>query len=203
MGRKRLDKTKREGEVRTLNCGKDAMLISYINARNIVVKILDTNEIVKCGYPTFKKGLIKSRYTPSLYGVGYVGEEKTVNDNKEILISYKHWVSMLKRCYDEKFHIKYKSYKDCSVCEEWHNYSNFKKWFNENYYEIDGEKIALDKDILIKGNKIYSPNTCIFVPERINGLFTKREAERNECPIGVEKVKEKNRYIARLKNMEN
>lgn len=199
MGRNRLDKTKREGEIKTLSCGKDAMLIKYINARNVVVKILDTNEIIECGYSTFKKGFIKYRYTPSLYEIGYIGEEKTVDDNRKILTSYKHWVSMLKRCYDEKFHSKHKTYIGCTVCKEWHNYSNFKKWFNENYYEIDGETMALDKDILVKENKIYSPKTCIFVPGRINGLFVKREAELRDYPIEVEKIKGKNKYIARLK----
>ena len=59
------------------------------------------------------------------------------------------------------------------------------KWINENYYEVPGETMCLDKDILCKGNKLYSRKTCIFVPERINNLFTKRDNARGENPIGI------------------
>jgi hypothetical protein len=71
------------------------------------------------------------------------------------------------------------------VCEDWLNFQNFASWYDENYYEIDGEKMQLDKDILIKGNKVYSSNTCVFTPKRINNLFTKRDFDRGKLPIGV------------------
>lgn len=82
---------------------------------------------------------------------------------------------MLKRCYDEKRLIKQPSYKNCIVCEEWHNFQNFAKWYEENYYNIEDEIMCLDKDILCHNlklkNKIYSPKTCLIVPQRINVLF--------------------------------
>ena len=87
--------------------------------------------------------------------------------------SYQCWSNMLKRCYNKNVHNKQPTYKDCSVCNEWLCYANFEKWYDENYYEIEGERTELDKDILFKGNKVYSPITCIFVPQRINTLFTK------------------------------
>ena len=59
------------------------------------------------------------------------------------------------------------------------------EWIKENYYEVSGEKMHLDKDILCKGNKIYSRETCIFVPQRINKLFTKRDNDRGDNPIGT------------------
>ena len=59
------------------------------------------------------------------------------------------------------------------------------EWIDENYYEVPGEVMCLDKDILYKGNKVYSRETCIFVPNRINVLFTKRDNSRGNCPIGV------------------
>lgn len=107
---------------------------------------------------------------------------------------YNKWLAMIKRCCDSNFKIKYPTYKECKVCEEWLEYSNFKKWHDENYYEIEDEKTHLDKDILIKGNKVYSPKTCVFVPQRINTLFTKSNKRRSNLPIGVKK--DKNAYVA-------
>ena len=92
---------------------------------------------------------------------------------------------MLKRCYSKKCQKKQPAYKGCIVCEEWHNFQNFAKWYEENYYDVDGERMCLDKDILVKHNKIYSPDTCIFVPETINLLFTKRQNDRGESYIGT------------------
>lgn len=117
--------------------------------------------------------------------------------------SYQCWSNMLKRCYNKNVHNKQPTYKDCSVCNEWLCYANFEKWYDENYYEIEGERTELDKDILFKGNKVYSPITCIFVPQRINTLFTKSNRKRGKYPIGVvllhkNKIKP-NRYKAECK----
>lgn len=92
---------------------------------------------------------------------------------------------MLVRCYDSKFQKSKSSYKDCTVCDEWLNFQNFAKWHDENYYEIDNERMDLDKDILIRNNKIYSPRACCFVPVRINCLLVKNNKNRGEYPIGV------------------
>ena len=94
---------------------------------------------------------------------------------------YSHWSHMLRRCYDERSLEKYPNYKGCSVCEEWHTYSSFKKWFDIN--AVEGWH--LDKDILIKGNKLYSPNTCCFVPPQINSLLVNRRRFRGNELIGV------------------
>ena len=59
------------------------------------------------------------------------------------------------------------------------------EWLENNYYGVPGEVMHLDKDILFKGNKIYSRDKCIFVPERINELFTKRDNDRGNDPIGT------------------
>ena len=130
------------------------------------------------------------------YGVGYIGEEY-FGRTKEDIKCYKTWQSMLERCYSERLLEKRPTYGGCTVCDEWLCYSNFKKLYDENYYEIEGERMCLDKDILVKGNKIYSPNTCVFVPNRINLLFLRREKTRN-LMIGVILKKENGRYIARM-----
>lgn len=116
-----------------------------------------------------------------ILGVGINDFSLPIRASKTKIKSYIVWLSMLDRCYNEKTHIKYPTYKDCTVCEEWKRFSSFKEWFDEHYRE----GWHLDKDILVKGNKIYSPETCCFVPFAINKLFTKSKASRGEYPIGV------------------
>lgn len=107
-----------------------------------------------------------------------------VNTKKDI--SYRVWNNMLNRSINERTKDKMPTYEGVSVCDEWLIYSNFKSWFYspENGY-IEG--YSLDKDILVKGNKIYSPDTCCFVPQEINTLFINRRRFRGEYPIGVSK----------------
>lgn len=187
----------RVGEKRLMNDGKEAEIIKYNGVRNIVVRFLETKEEVICQYSNFKNGRVKSHFTPTVYGVGIVGGDKITDDNGKIKREYNTWQHMLKRCYSDEFKKKRKTYKDCTVCDEWLYYPSFKKWYNENYYEVNNEKMCLDKDILNKGNKIYSPETCVFVPERINTLFIKKNANRGGCPIGVSWHKRDKKYISR------
>jgi hypothetical protein len=86
------------------------------------------------------------------------------------------------------------------VSEEWLNFQNFAKWYDKNYYEINGEKMEIDKDILVKRNKIYSPETCVFVPKRINLLFVKKDATRGDLPIGVCFFKRDKKYQVNCKD---
>ena len=97
---------------------------------------------------------------------------------------YSIWNGMLRRCYSDVELRKKPSYKGVTVCKEWHKLSNFKKWFDENY--IEGYQ--LDKDILANGDsKVYSPETCCFIPAQLNAMLTKRDRDRGDLPIGVAK----------------
>lgn len=152
-------------------------------------------------YGQFKSGSVKCPYEPTVFGYGYIGQGiyKT-RENGKPTREYATWLNMLCRCYNTKFHEKHETYKGCIVCEEWHNFQNFADWYNENYYEIPGEKTSLDKDIISKGNKIYSPKTCCFVPQSINTLFIKRDALRGDLPIGVSYNKQYKKYTASCNN---
>lgn len=110
--------------------------------------------------------------------------------NKNRTLQYQHWISMLGRCYNEKYHKKQPTYTDCSVIKEWHNFQNFADWFDNNYDANKMDKFQLDKDILFNENKVYSPETCEFAPRDINILFKTIESS------GV--IKKYNRYIARI-----
>jgi hypothetical protein len=109
---------------------------------------------------------------------------------------YERWYSILRRCYSEVYHKKQPTYKDCSVCEEWSTFSNFKRWMECQ----DWEGNSLDKDILIQGNKIYSPDFCVFVPQALNNFLTGRENARGLYPLGVTKVKTCKPYLASCQN---
>ena len=109
-----------------------------------------------------------------------------VNDIKDVNRHEKAWVAwrgMFKRCYSEITHNRNPTYVGCSVCKEWHLYSNFRKWYYDNFRP--GLELELDKDILVKGNKVYSPDTCCLVPHRINCLLQKNDGLRGDLPIGV------------------
>ena len=137
-------------------------------------------------YQSFKKGNIKCPYERRFYGVGYLGEGKyKMSKNGKLTDKYIIWHSMLTRCYDPKYQEKYTTYKGCRVEEYLLNFQHMGEWIKDNYYEVPGERMCLDKDILCKGNKIYSKDTCIFVPERINLLFIKSNKRRGGNPIGV------------------
>ena len=148
----------------------------------------------KCAYKEFKKGMIKNPYDKTMCNVGFLGMTEECNK-----VFYDIWCHMIKRCYDPYELNKYPTYINCFVCEEWLNYSNFEKWCYENYYKIENQKICLDKDILYKGNKIYSPKNCCFVPERINLLFCKSNKTRGDYPIGVSKFADKRNNRMKIK----
>lgn len=176
----------RVGEIKLLNNGYTAKIIKYKNANDMEILIIETNEKIKCTYIQFKKGNIRSVYERNLYNIGYIGEgEYSSTKHSKI---YRAWSSMFFRCYNEARLKSCPSYKDCEVCEQWHNFQNFAKWYEDNYYEIEGEKVDLDKDILIKGNRVYSPETCIYVPQKINVAFVNL---KNKTDL-IEKI---NKYI--------
>ena len=195
-------KIDRTGEEGYNNFGSKMIIIKSNGNNDIDILFPKYKYIIKNRmYTDFKKGKISCPYEPRVYNKGYIGEGKyTISKNGKYTNAYKTWKNMLERCYDEKFQNKNPAYKNCEVCEGWHNFQNFAKWYEENYYEINNQKMCLDKDILIKGNKIYSPNTCIFVPSNINNLFVKNNAKRGSLPIGVYYYKRNGKFKAQCSN---
>ena len=167
--------------------GSKMIIKEYREYMDINIYFPEYNWIFKhTRYDVFKKGNIKCPYEPRYYGVGYLGEGNyKMSENGKLHRYYIIWHNMLKRCYDPKYQEKHPSYKGCKVEDHWLNFQNMGKWIDENYYKVPGEQMCLDKDILYKGNKVYSRDTCIFVPQRINTLFIKCDKARGDCPIGM------------------
>lgn len=129
-----------------------------------------------------------------VYGIGINYHEGVIWVNGRHIPSYQAWHAMLERCYSAKCHTKYPTYIGCSVCAEWLYFSEFKKWHDKNC--VQGW--CLDKDLLVLGNKIYSPETCTYVPSALNNLFTDHGAKRGEYPQGVNWHKRVGKFEAKL-----
>lgn len=177
----------------------DYSKVDYKNGRSKVCIICPIHEefwmTPQChlrgqGCPQCKGDSIKKL----VYGVGI---NDTFGREREQKI-YDVWSAMLCRCYDESKRTKHPTYNGCSVCDEWLIFSNFQKWYKDNYYE----DYAIDKDILVKGNKVYSPDTCCFVPQEINNLLLKSQKMRGKYPIGVGKDKS-GKFVARISKSRN
>ena len=182
-----MSKIDRTGEERLNAFGSKMIIKKYRKAIDIDVYFPEYDWIFEhATYGKFKKGEIKCSYEPRTLGVGYLGEGKyKTRENGKVHKYYKIWHGMLTRCYDPKFHEKRPTYDGCKVEDYLLNFQHMCEWLENNYYEIPGEQMCLDKDILCKGNKIYSRETCIFVPKRINNLFVKSDNRRGDYPIGV------------------
>lgn len=186
------------------NQGSPMKIVVYNDRTDIVVEFQDKYKArVHTNYGNFQRGIVKNPYLPTVFEVGIIGTKYLVSVNCIHTKEYTVWKSLLKRCYDSKTKERQPAYRDVSICEEWlffenfcdwlHSQSNFDKWLN-------GDKWALDKDIIYKGNKIYSPETCCLVPYNVNSLFVKCDATRGELPIGVSFDSKNGLYMARCQN---
>ena len=180
----------------TNNCGK-LVVLEYENASNLKVKFIDTAYETTTRANQLRKGEVRDRSLPSVYGVGIIGNGITRVCGVETR-DHKLWNSMLCRCYDEKLHAYRPTYEKCSVSDNFKYLPYFEEWCHQ---QIGFDQVGwqLDKDILIKGNKIYSEDTCCFVPAEINSLFIKCDRSRGEYPIGVNYHKRVRKYVAKMR----
>lgn len=206
LTKKEIEKQRKErlGEERYNYYGTLMKIVEYNSSADITIEFQDEykTRIKNREYKEFLKGGIKNPYDKEVCDVGCigVGKYKSRGKNGEKTKAYLYWTDMLDRCYNPYSLNKRNDYIDVFVCEEWLCFQNFAKWFYENYYECNGEKMQLDKDILVKGNKIYSPQTCIFTPSRINMMFIKQKKHRGKCPIGVKYHKRDNKFEVNCSN---
>mgnify|MGYP001235079878 CR=1 FL=1 len=187
-----MKKLNRVGEKYMTNEGCNIEITEYQNAKNCTIRFEDGYVKSSVHFSDIKNGRIKNPYHKSISNIGFIGEGIfTVNLLGKTTNYYSVWRNMIERCYNIEYNIKYPTYMGCLVVEEWHNFQNFAQWFYENYNPEIMEGWHLDKDILVKGNKLYSPETCCFVPHEINGIFTDRKIKRDNIPCGVHKHRNK------------
>ena len=181
------------------NRSGNCVVVDYKGFNKVVVKFYEPEFYLTCSLGHLRNGQITNPLFPNMYGVGYIGIGKYSSKDKRL---FSLWSNMLQRSNYEIYHQKFPTYKDVTVCSEWYNFQNFATWCETQKTQstIDGcvEFYDLDKDLLIKGNKIYSPETCCFVPREVNGLLVKRDKMRGEYPIGVSYHKKGRKFQAKI-----
>lgn len=189
----------RVGEVYTTNEGYRVIITEYRDFKScdIVFEHDNSIKLYNYCYNIIQKGAVRNPFHKSLLDVGYMGMGKYTSSTMiGTTTIYRHWSAMIGRCYNEKTQKENPTYKGCTTDPHWHCFQNFAKWYEENYNPETMQGWSLDKDILVKSNKIYSPETCCFVPNEINVLFIKRESKRGKYPIGV--TKSGNKFMAKI-----
>lgn len=178
------------GEVFVSNFGTRYEVLEYVDCYNVKVKFLDS-----FGFEgwfqadSVRKGSVRNPYDKTVHGVGYMGEgnAETVA-NKSRLVEREAWYAMMSRSYCPKFKSKHRKYSECTVSEDWHCYQNFANWMkNQRFY---GLGYQLDKDLLVRDNKVYSPDTCVLLPAHINQLVQRNISKKGLLPNGVRAVSE-------------
>lgn len=178
------------GDKFTTDNGTCATVISYLNNKKITIQY-DSGAVQIVQGGSLKRGSIKDPLKPSLRGFGILGTEEFKSSDQ----SYVTWSNMLRRVYFPKLGTEFEAYKDCSIDPEWLLFPNFRKWFDSQIYE---KGFHLDKDLICKGNKVYSSSTCVFVPQEINKFLTCRTNKRGKYPIGVSYKTSHVKYDAKI-----
>lgn len=180
-------------------------IVRYKKCDDMDVEFLDDFHFVKkhVTYSNFKRGEIKNPYDKCLYGVGAIGYGKfkvKESTNGKYTQEYTAWVNMLKRCYYKNETALNSAYiNKCTVCDEWMIFQNFALWFEKHKYPVN-ERLHVDKDIKNPSCKIYSPENCILVPQRLNMLFLNVPNNKG-LPNGIRKMKNRS-FSAKYINTE-
>ena len=146
-------------------------IIEYKNSRNVTIQFDDGTIVKNRRYDRINKGIAVSPYDKSINNICCIGEGKyKVWEDGKHTFEYGFYHNITTRCFNSNYKDIEKTYQDVTICEEWKNFQNFAKWYDENKYECEG-RLHVDKDILHPGNKVYSPENCILLPQRINELF--------------------------------
>ena len=173
------------------------IILSYRNARNVSVKFTDTGYSCEVELVEIRRGMVKDRHAPSVWGVGFIGTKYQTKVEGVLLKEYRTWIDMLKRCYDDNYKRKRPTYKHCEVSGEFKSYEYFYEWCNKQIgFGVKG--FELDKDLLVKGNKLYSKDMCVFLPHEINSALVKCDKSRGNNLIGVYFDSKSNKYSASI-----
>lgn len=172
------------GDTFTTYQGFTLEVIEYIRCNKILVKFRDAGGAEKLvAIKELLSGSIKNPYHPSKLDIGFVGVGPySSRKGGRITKEYMHWSSMFTRCYDPAYHSRFPTYETKYVDNQWHNYQEFGEWCQ---WQTGFGTGVLDKDLLFKGNNVYSPETCVFIPSEINSLIVTPITKGKKTPVGI------------------
>ena len=185
------------GKVYKSKLSGDFKILKYNDKTNVEIQFLKTGYEMVARLHNIRNGEVKDPYSPSVCGVGVLGTKYPSKINGVQTKEYTLWCSMLERCYSDVYKKHRPTYDGCEVSDNFKSYAYFYEWCH-NQIGFDNEGWQLDKDLLVKGNKVYSENTCVFLPNEINLLLTKRTASRGEYLIGVSWHNASKAFVARV-----
>ena len=183
------------GKVCKSNLSGDFKILKYNDAYNVEIQFLKTGFETSAELGNIRNGNTKDPYSPSVYGVGILGTKYPSKVNGVNTKEYVLWCHVLERCYSDSFKKKRPTYIGCEVSDNFKSYEYFYEWCHKQV-GFDNQGWHLDKDLLVKGNKVYNESTCVFIPAEINSLLVKREASRGEYLIGVYWKKANKAFVA-------
>ena len=185
-----------EGKVFKSNFYGDVIVTKYVSNKEVQIKFLNTGyeDSVRTG--ELIRGKVKDYSLPSVCGVGIAGKSKT-SRNGVPLYEYALWCGVLRRCYGSDQSIKSPSYEGCTVSDNFKYFPYFKEWCNKQigFGKYDWH---IDKDLLVKGNIVYSEDTCIFLPRELNQVICTLKGKRGDFPIGVSYLPKRGKFRTRL-----
>lgn len=195
-------KEEREGQIFYNTNNNKFTVINYIDSHNVQVEF-------ESGYKTWtrweriKRGYVKDLYSPNKSG--FILDMDITNSNDPYIeLIYSQFVNMHTRESNDNYHISRPLSVGITICPEWMYFSNFYKWVNSQsnfpYLIQQSERICVEKDILIKNNKLYSPLTCCLVPSSINALICVHSTVRGKYPLGVTEACNGKYVIAKWQN---
>ena len=185
------------GKVCKSKLSGDFKILKYSDSKNIEIQFLNTGFETKVQLGSIRNGEVKDPYSPSVCGVGVLGVKYQTKINGVKTKEYVLWVHMLQRCYSDFSKKRNPTYIGCGVSDNFKSYEYFYEWCH-NQVGFSNKDWQLDKDLLIKGNKIYSESTCVFIPSEVNSLLINCTASRGKHLIGVYWNKTANAFVARV-----
>ena len=192
-----LKKAEYEGSVFKTNNYGDVVVLEYNNASDVTIKFLNTGNIRKTATSELRNGEIRDNEAFPVYKVGVMDIPNELRRGQPHPREYSIWNGVRQRCYNEYIRDKLMPYKGVEMSDNFKIYSYFKEWCNKQI-GFDQDNWQLDKDILSKDNKVYSEDTCCFVPPEINCAVTNNKSVRGQFPQGVIYNSTRTRYRARI-----
>ena len=190
------------GKVCKSKSSGDFKVLKYNDAKDVEIQFVNTGFETIATLGNIKNGYVKDLYLPSVYGIGILGNKYPPSINGVKTKEHELWQNMFQRCYSTTLKKRNPTYEGCEVSNNFKSYEYFYEWCHKQIgFDNDGNgnPFQLDKDLLTKGNKVYSETTCVFIPQEINKVLVKCTASRGEHLIGVSWDKRDKTFVAKVR----